>query len=207
MWQRNVRRHRVGTLGMYLAILICAGLVSGCATYYGAVSSGEEAVNYEATAREYFDQGRYEEAEKYITMAIEKFEESVRKCSMALDCYLKKDPAAHYAYLYTHRASSRLLLKKYTLAMQDARRAIGYDESNAFAHYVLGYCSAEIGDLDTARRELAILESLNKKLASHLDTKIASVKRAGLKKLRPEEIPLRMSEEPRGDLTTFIKKK
>jgi tetratricopeptide (TPR) repeat protein len=193
--QRNSTRWGAGALGNCSALLVSIGLIAGCATYDSAKEAETQAERTYHAAWECFKEGRLEEGERYVTKAIEEEGEAERACMMALDCRLNPGSPfeRNYAKAYSLRALIRSKRNELTLCIQDARTAIDYDDGNPAAHYSLGYCSASIGDLETGRQEAAVLESLNKNLASLLNDAIARAE--GLERLRPEE-------EPQGDGST-----
>ena len=177
MWHNKVLRKGGGMLGAPLILLIGIALIVGCATYsedrQAVQHSQEEGNRHYSVARGLMMDGRYEEAEEKLTLAIQKFEEVKRLCRMARDCRLDYNALNQtFQTAYSGRMKARYHAKKDELAIQDAKKVLSYDDRDKDAHFVLGYCSAEIWDLDTARRELNVLKSLDKEGAKALEKKI-----------------------------------
>ncbi len=60
-------------------------------------------------------------------------------------------------------------------ALRAFREVVARKEDDARAHYHLGFCYASIGDRESARRHLEILQGLDPDLAAELDLAIASI--------------------------------
>lgn len=191
MWKNNILRERAGTLNICLILSVCIGLISGCAAVDHDRDRHNQADAHIAQAREYlttasdlFNKHRYDEAEKYATMGLQEFEESQHLCAISISCQPNSKPVQRvYKHTYSLRASIRVAEGKFSLAIKDANDGLYYDKNDPILHYVIGYCSVETGDFDTADREQVILESIDKKLAGDLYARIASAKLRGLKML------------------------
>ena len=78
MRQRNVLRHRAGTVGMYLALLVCIGLIAGCANYSGSIRSADEADKYESLDKD-IDTKRFRLLAKPETFLLQWFQDKKKR--------------------------------------------------------------------------------------------------------------------------------